>query len=126
MGQSNTDVKPLNSPHAGFTFPVTNDRAEREFVTLTLDSYVIPPLEPCGDIRDDHHQLTRHSAEAWPVPEGWTVSISPTEMLLAPGEQLEVTVEITAPDGFSGRQALNVNARIGGGLLGGVTLYVDG
>jgi hypothetical protein len=47
-------------------------------------------------------------------------------MVLAPGEAIEVTVDITAPDGFGGRQAFNVNARIGDGLLGGVTLYVDG
>jgi hypothetical protein len=126
MGQSNTDVKPLNSPHAAFTFPVTNDQAERALVTMTVDSYEIPPLDPCGETRDNENPLASHGAEAWPVPDGWTVDVSPAEMVLAPGAAIEVTVNITAPDGFGGRQAFNVNARIGDGLLGGVTLYVDG
>jgi hypothetical protein len=37
-----------------------------------------------------------------------------------------VTVDITAPDGFVGRQGINVHAEANGQLLGGVTLYVDG
>jgi hypothetical protein len=129
MGQSNTDVKPLNSPHAAFTFPVRNDRAERAVVTLTVDSYAIPPLDACGDTTGERgrgSRLDRHRAGAWPVPAGWRVEVGPSQMVLAPGEQTDVTVDITAPDGFVGRQAVNLHASNGSDLLGGVTLYVDG
>ncbi|MBD0741508.1 hypothetical protein [Streptomyces sp. CBMA152] len=131
MGQSNTDVKPLNSPHAAFTFPVRNDRADQALVTLRVDGYAIPPLESCGASEGKgegvrRSRLARHRAERWPVPDGWRVAVNPAQLPLAPGEQSEVAVDITAPDGFTGRQAVNVHADIGDDLLGGVTLYVDG
>ena len=130
MGQSNTDVKKLNSPHAAFTFPVRNDQHTRAVVRLRTDSYVVPPLEPCGQDRghgQDHRtRLSRHNPARWLVPDGWRVDVEPAELILAPGEQRDVTVDITAPDGFLGRQAINVHADSGPVLLGGVTLYVDG
>ncbi|MEU9192725.1 hypothetical protein [Streptomyces hundungensis] len=129
LGQSNTDVKPLNSPHAAFTFPVRNDRAERALVTLWCDGYAIPPLESCEASEGEdtrRMRMDRHRAEHWPVPDGWRVEVNPDRLALAPGEQADISVDITAPDGFTGRQAINVNAAIGDGLLGGVTLYVDG
>jgi hypothetical protein len=52
--------------------------------------------------------------------------VQPAELVLAPGEQQDVTVDITSPDGYLGRQAINVHADSGPELLGGVTLYVDG
>ena len=130
MGQSNIDVKKLNSPHAAFTFPVRNDQHTRAVVRLRTDSYVIPPLEPCdedrGSGRDQRTRLDRHNPAAWPVPDGWRVDLQPAELVLAPGDQQDVTVDITAPDGFLGRQAVNVHADRGPSLLGGVTLYVEG
>jgi hypothetical protein len=129
MGQSNTDVKPLNSPHATFTFPVRNDRADRAIVAFMIDSYSLPPLEACGDTTDERgnrSRLDRHRIASWPVPDGWRVAVTPSQMPLAAGEQFDVTVDITSPDGFVGRQVFNVHGRIGSQLLGGVTLYVDG
>lgn len=133
MGQHNTDVKPLNSPHAAFTFPVRNDGPARRAVTLQIDSYRLPALEPCGaegDGKDggNHHQelLDRHRRAAWPVPPGWAVVAHPREAVLAPGETVTATVDITAPDGYRGRQVFNVHADSGPGVIGGVTLYVDG
>jgi hypothetical protein len=35
-------------------------------------------------------------------------------------------VDITAPDGYVGRQAINVNAYASQALVGGVTFYVEG
>ena len=46
------------------------------------------------------------------------LAVGPTDM--------RRSIDITAPDGFLGRQALNVNAFDGARLVGGVTLYVDG
>jgi hypothetical protein len=127
LGQTNTDVKPLNSPHAAFTFPVRNDQRRRAVVHMAADGYVIPPLMPCSD-RDPGGESARrrHNPEAWPLPAGWQVLIEPGDLVLAPGSQADVTVDITAPDGFVGRQAINVHAYDGQALLGGVTLYVDG
>jgi len=133
MGQHNTDVKPLNSPHAAFTFPLRNDGPARRAVTLHVDSYRIPDLEPCeaeGDGNDGgnhrHVLLDRHQRAAWPVPPGWEVVVHPSEAVLAPGETVTATVDITAPDGYRGRQVLNVHADSGPDLIGGVTLFVDG
>ena len=129
MGQSNTDVKPLNSPHTAFSFPLRNDRAERAVITLSVDSYAIPPQEACVDTPGEgQHQarLDRHRPEAWPVPAGWNVDVTPSPVILGPGEQTDITADITAPDGFGGRQAFNVHAHNGADLVGGVTLYVDG
>jgi hypothetical protein len=50
----------------------------------------------------------------------------PEELALDAREQQQVTVDVIAPDGFLGRQAINVNAFAGERLVGGVTLYVDG
>jgi hypothetical protein len=37
-----------------------------------------------------------------------------------------LTVQVSAPVGFQGRQALNLTAYDGSAPLGGVTLYVEG
>ena len=34
LGQENTDVKALNSPHATFTFPVRNDSGTRRILSV--------------------------------------------------------------------------------------------
>jgi hypothetical protein len=129
MGQHNTDVKPLNSPHARFDIPVRNDTAERARVLIRADSYRIPDPPRCSDEggRSERQQrLTRHHRDRWPLPAGWLVDLSPSDAVLGPGDQTMVTVDITAPDGFVGRQGINVHAEANGQLLGGVTLYVDG
>jgi hypothetical protein len=133
MGQHNTDVKPLNSPHAAFTFPVRNDGPDRRALLIRTDAYRIPPVERCvpeerGPDGGDHpaQLFERHLPQAWPIPAGWTVVVDPSEAVLGPGESVDVDVDITAPDGFRGRQAINVLASSGPELVGGVTLYVDG
>ena len=130
LGQNNTDVKPLNSPHAAFSFPVRNDGADRAVLRLSADGYAIPPQEPCGQVeRLRGSALSRHDPDRWTFAEGWRVTLQPSQLILDPGEQHAVTVDITAPDGFRGRQAINVHAVDGvdgGQLIGGVTLYVEG
>ena len=60
------------------------------------------------------------------MPGGWRVAITPSEARLDPGQSTPVTVDITAPDGYVGRQAVNVNAYAGQTFVGGVTFYVEG
>src|SRR5580704_16017175 len=89
-----------------------------------------PPRRLCccafRPILTTFHRRARHSRAAWPVPDGWQVGITPSEARLDPGQSTPVTVDITAPDGYAGRQAINVNAYAGQTLVGGVTFYVEG
>jgi hypothetical protein len=139
LGQENTDVVALNSPHGSVAFPVRNASRRRREVTLEVDAYAIPPREPCEDrpadaptMTDDekaaHRRsaLARHRLSDFPVPEGWRVVVEPREMALEPGESQDVTVDIIVADGFAGRQALNVRGLADGSIIGGVTLYVEG
>jgi hypothetical protein len=129
MGQHNTDVKPLNSPHAVFTFPVRNDKPTRAVVTFRVDAYAIPSQIPCSDAGKGERPvspLDRHLAHAWPLPPNWRIDVEPRSAVLAAGQQVDITVDVTAPDGFVGRQVVNVHADAGADLIGGVTLYVDG
>lgn len=139
LGQENVNVSRLNSPHAAFTFPVRNDTMLDQVLRLEVDSYRLPPRPSCDrESLADSPRMTaaeiaehqrdaraRHGRDQSPVPTGWRVEIVPRELRLSPGHQQDVTVDINAPDGFSGRQHFNVNAFDGTRLAGGVTLYVE-
>lgn len=125
LGQHNTDVAALHSP-ATFQFPVRNDHMTRaRRIRLVADAYAIPPLPGCDD-RGRTDAAARHHPQSFPVPEGWLVEISPSELSLDAQREEVVSVTVTAPDGFSGRQPLNVNAFDETELLGGVTVYIEG
>lgn len=140
VGQHNTDVKPLNSPHAAFTIPVRNAARERREIALRVDSYMLPSLPECGRVpavenpRPSRETVLRRLREIaaatnpanFPVPEGWTVTVAPAELVLAGGEERSVVVDITAPDGFAGENTFNVNGFVGAISLGGVSLTVKG
>lgn len=130
LGQHNTDVKALTSP-ATFTVPVRNqDLQSSRHLRLLVDAYAIPPRRACSDREEaEVHRSearSRHHPTLFPVPEGWEVQITPSELALEPGQEREVTVQVTAPPGFVGRRPFNINAYAEGQLLGGVTLYVEG
>lgn len=54
------------------------------------------------------------------------MTFEPEQPVLAAGDEVDVAVTVTAPDGFHGRQPVNVHAFTGHGLAGGVTFYVEG
>jgi hypothetical protein len=137
LGQENVDVKALNSPHAAFSFMLRNDSGMRRALHLTADSYRLGQRPRCDSeqprapnprlsveemARQRRSARAEHGRDRFPLPLGWTVELVPTEILLAPGEQATVSVGVTAPDGFTGQQAINVNAFAGDYLVGGVTL----
>lgn len=141
LGQENTDVKVLNSPHAAFSFAVRNDSGMRRALHLGADCYRLGPRPRCDrqrpSARNPHLSVeemalqrraaqAEHGRDRFPTPPGWTVKLTHPELLLAPGAQETVTVDVTAPDGFTGQQAINVNAFVGGWPVGGVTLTVIG
>jgi hypothetical protein len=140
IGQSNTQVKQLNSPHAAFEFEVGNQDRARHIYRLAADSYALAPRPSCEDLSRARFSVPgatemRALADAaraanapakFPVPPDWSVIVDPREVELGPGETHTVTVDVTAPDGFGGSRPFNVNAfdeheR----LVGGVTLTVE-
>lgn len=137
LGQENTDVKPLNSPHALFAIPVRNDGRAARTVRIEADFYERPKAVPCPDkparqpalsmqeiAANRRAALARHGREHFGVPSDWRVEIQPGQLRLDAGEEGSVSVDVTAPDGFAGRQAININAFDGDQLAGGVTVYV--
>jgi hypothetical protein len=140
VGQHNTDVKPLNSPNAMFTVLVRNPSSERHKIVLRLDAYKLPVLPDCGQLpvannpRSSPDAVVRRLREIaaaanparFPVPVGWTVTLDPAELSLEGGEQRNVVVDVTAPDGFIGRQTFNVTGFAGQTPISGVTLTVTG
>lgn len=149
LGQENTNVVTAASP-AVFGIPVRNEDTIRKRVRMTVDTYVIPARMLCSEKPKKKHSDRRHrmhkrldvfippteEAADWtlarvqhgeggfPVPNGWTVDIEPTEFELDAGATRDVKVSINPPDDFRGDKAFNINARHGAGLLGGVTVTV--
>jgi hypothetical protein len=120
LGQRNIDVAHAHSP-ATATFAVGNhDAARPRTVRFTTDSYVIPPLRPCGD-----RGAREVDRIAPPVPPGWAVVLTPAELHLAPGDEQNVQLEITPPAGFSGSLPINVTGWDGTRSIGGVTMTVE-
>jgi hypothetical protein len=133
LGQENINVQKLASP-ARFQFTLRNDSRFRRRFTLRADTYERPRRVPCperpptapprGNIEAD--PFVRHRRENHPVPAGWQVEFQPGDVIVLPGEEEQlVTVIVTAPDGFIGRQPINVNTFDGDELVGGVTLYAE-
>lgn len=141
VGQENTNVKALNSPQAAFMFPVRNDSGTRRALRLAADFYSLsgrppcrqeeprpgnPHLSPAEIARLRRTALTEHARSRFGIPEGWAVNLTPEQVVLEPGEAVNVIVDVTSPDPFLGRQAINVNAFAGDWMAGGVTLFVEG
>ncbi|HXA49693.1 MAG TPA: hypothetical protein VNV86_05295 [Candidatus Acidoferrum sp.] len=140
LGQSNTDVKALNSPRAQFTFPLRNQTRIDQRFELRADGYRLPAPAPCQDgargdapaiskeeaARKMREVLARQGYANQQLPAGWRVTIAPREVMLRGDEETQVTVDIESPDRFAGEMTFNVNAFAGAALAGGVTLKVTG
>jgi len=125
LGQRNMDVAQPASP-ATFEFDVGNHALPRpRRVHFTVDTYAIPPLPPCDDRPPNDVRLRELKRSAPHIPEGWTVQLTPSELVLAPGEEKTVKAEITPSPGFAGRMPINVHALDDAACFGGVTLVVE-
>jgi hypothetical protein len=125
LGQRNTDVTHVQSP-AMFSFSVGNHDVPRtRSVRFVVDTYTIPPLQPCGTGPPIFAKKTSISNAAPPVPPGWTVQFTPSALQLAPGAEQQVTAAITPPPGFTGSKSFNVTSFDEYGPIGGVTLTVE-
>ncbi|MFZ2504574.1 MAG: hypothetical protein WAW88_18070 [Nocardioides sp.] len=110
LGQHNTDVVEAHSP-AQFTFTLRNDTRRTHAYEFDTDAFVLRP-QPCpepgnhGDRGDQEQRLPTPE----PLPAGWTVTVSPDQPALTPGQQTNITVVATPPSGWSGTQRVNVHA----------------
>ena len=128
LGQENTDVGLASSP-VQFHFKLRNETRIHHRYRFTVDAYRLPPRDPCD--REDpraarKRRLAQHAAGAHPLPDGWDVDIHPDHPSLDPGEEIDVTVTVTPPDGWTGTQNVNVNIFHEHAPAGGVTLIVQG
>jgi hypothetical protein len=146
QGQENTRVGAPSSP-AQFSFLLRNDdRERRRAYRLQANGYAIPEPPDCrerpppdrnGLVERRRRELprrgvalpaevrARHDRSAHPVPPGWSVDLAPSQAVLTPGEQVEVEVTVTPPEGFAGTQPIVVDAFDEIGLAGGVTFLVS-
>ena len=122
VGQSNTQVKKLKSPHAAFEFELRNPDRARHVYRLAVDSYEPPSRPGCEDRPQARFSVptqaeitkladaarAEHDVARFPVPADWSVVIDPLEAALGPGETQTVHVNVTAPDGFNGTKPFNV------------------
>jgi hypothetical protein len=148
LGQENTSVAPASSP-AQTMFQLRNgDRERRRRYRFETDAYTLPEPPACRDVdRESDRErrrrrmlagqpltraavapavLERHDPARHAVPQGWTVTLQPDQPVLGPGEEIDVHVVVTPPPGWTGRQAINVNAFDDVASVGGVTLFVEG
>lgn len=152
LGQENVEVGVAHSP-AEFAFTLRNDAwARRQFI-LEANAYRLPEPPPCDeevterpapgrDARAAPNRLAESRAR-WaealreqgygtsPLPPEWTVSITPSELVLEKGEEQTINVSVEPRDLEPGAEAaVNVDTfavREGEReLVGGVTLYVSG
>ena len=128
LGQENTNVGESHSPVV-FHFQLRNNTQHQHRYRFEVDTYRIPPRDPCDEREDEHQRLQRlkrHGRGNFPIPAGWTVEINPDAPVLSPNDEIPITVTITPPNGFVGTEVFNVNAFHGNVLAGGVTLTVVG
>jgi hypothetical protein len=133
VGQNNLNVVAPQSP-ADFRFQLRNATTTPAEYTFETDTYALGPPPACPDRispRDRgtfSERLSRtlqiHGRGRFPVPAGWTITITPPHPVLLPDQEIDIDVRIEPPQGFVGRQAFNVNARTTFGFAGGVTLVV--
>ena len=132
VGQNNVDVVAATSP-ATFTFQLRNQEPKQRTYRMEADTYTLPELAECAAgpiVRRDN--VTRwkevqalHNRSSHPVPPGWNVQFTPPTVTLLPDEEVDVTVAITPPADFTGRQAFNIHAVLDNGVYaGGVSVYV--
>src|SRR5262249_32927233 len=137
LGQENTNVVHAHSA-AATTFRLRNDTRERQRYRFQVDTYVLPRRAPCDQAesprrRERHRRRpgfieqipVQHDPARYPVPRGWSVTLTPESPVLEPGEEITIGVEIEPPAAFTGRQAFNINAATQRGVAGGVTIYVE-
>lgn len=121
LGQENTNVGVAHSP-AVFDFTLANVDTKTHRYRFEVDAYVLGDRSSCD--KAPAERLDRHRRAHHPLPAGWAVAISPEAPSLDPSATTNISVTVEPPPGWSGTQAVNVNAFNPNQLAGGVTLIV--
>lgn len=132
IGQNNVNVVTPQSP-AVTQFRLKNDTGKPQTYRFEADAYALPAQKDCkakidksrGNDAKWKEIQGMHNAAGFPVPAGWDIAFTPAEVALTPGAEADITVTITPPAGFAGRQPFNFHAIYGHRhRAGGVTVYV--
>jgi hypothetical protein len=148
LGQENVDVGTAASP-ALFEFAVGNPTQAARIVRFEADAYELAALPPCeaefdaaalghqrGRVLSEDERAARralterrarpHLRGAHPLPRDWRISLDPDRAAVEPNAEVTVRVLVTPPDGWKGRQNVNVNGfDEAGRFVGGVTLKTE-
>lgn len=132
LGQHNTDIAQPASPMRRLRFHVGNPGVARKRYTLALDAYRLPERSKCAEnwrtrqtLEYLRHLQKQHDRAKFPVPTFLNAKLTHPDVELAPGAEIEVTLELDPPAQGQGVQVVNVNVREGRRLVGGVTAYVE-
>ena len=142
LGQKNVTVEAAHSP-ARFAFTVRNDASVPRRFTLEADGYGLPDLPRCADdptggerpktrLQESRARwdkaLRQQAYGHFPVPDDWTVEISPAEFGLDARQERQVDVAIEPKNpAFRGERTFNIHVFAAGErgaktLAGGVSL----
>jgi hypothetical protein len=140
LGQENTTVATAHS-RAEASFRLRNRDSQQQPFRFEADGYVIPPPPVCAPTQLPPRTPlpprlmvapgtiasvpAAHDRRTQGLPAEWRIAFEPAAPVLAPEEEIAVVVSITPPDGFIGRQSINVHAFTPRGLAGGMTLIVE-
>jgi hypothetical protein len=148
LGQENLNVVAAHSP-AVFSFLLRNEASVRRRFAVEADAYRLPGLPRCDEIAQTTPNVpagtapTRlaESRSRWerarraqgygrfPIPDGWTVTLEPHELVLAAFAEREIEITIDPHDDDPTGKPLNLHTfaladdgeRV---LVGGVTVSV--
>lgn len=141
LGQKNVTIASAQSP-AHFAFNVRNDGAVTHRFAVEVDAYNLPELTDCRDERRERPKTRFQESRArwevarrtqgygmFPIPENWTIEITPKAFGLDAGKEQTIAVAIEPHDAaFRGTKTFNAHVFMYDGerqwLVGGVTLAV--
>lgn len=139
LGQKNVNIAAATSP-ARFKFMVRNHASVPRRFALEADAYGLPPLPLCREEGQRPPSRLQESRARWakakreqgygqfPLPNDWTVEITPQDFGLEPNGEREIDVAIEPKDpAFRGAKTFNVHVFTSDEdaprrLLGGVSL----
>lgn len=121
LGQENTQVVQAASP-ASFSFQLRNEhRVPRQF-RFEADTFQLLPPPPCPET--EPVQL-RNSRTAHPLPDDWSLQLTPDTATLDPDEEITINGLIDPPGSFHGTMPVNIHVFSEAGLAGGITVQVS-
>jgi hypothetical protein len=121
LGQENTQVVQAASP-APFSFQLRNAHHVPRQFRFEVDTFEILPPPPCPATEPVRQ---RNSPTAHPLPDDWSLSLTPDTAALDPGEEITINGVIDPPGSFHGTAPVNIHVFSEAGVAGGLTVLVN-